>query len=62
MVLDGLDVPLSLKIEVVTNYLTKPEYSFKQASISIFVDHGTQMLITSVLMVLLEALGHVCDP
>ena len=43
-------------------YLTKPQYSYKQASISCFVNHGPQMLTASVLMVLFEPLGHVCDP
>ena len=32
------------KMEVVTNQLTKPQYSNKQASISCFVNHGPQML------------------
>jgi len=52
MVLEGLDHPLSQKIKVVTNHFTKPQYSFKQASISCFVNHGPQMSTTSVLMVL----------
>ena len=42
--------------------MINPQYSFKQASISFFVDRGLQMLIALVLMVLFEALGHVCDP
>ena len=50
------------KMEVVTYYLTKPQYSYKQASISCFVNHGPQMLTASVLMVLFEPLGHDCDP
>ena len=33
MVLDGLDQPLSQKMETVTYHLTKPQYTFKQASI-----------------------------
>ena len=40
----------------------KPQYSYKQTSISFFVNHGPQTLITLVLMILFEALGHVCDP
>ena len=47
---------------VVTNYLTEPLYSYKQASISRFVDHGLQMLTASVLMSPFEPLGHDCDP
>ena len=50
------------KMKVVTYHLTKPRYSYKQASISFFVDYGPQMLITSILMVPFEALGRVCDP
>ena len=59
--MEGLDHPLSQKIEVITNYLTKPQYSYKQASISCFVNHGPQMLTTSVLMSLFEPLGQDCD-
>ena len=44
MVLDGLDHPLSQKMELVTNYLIKALYSYKQASISLFVNHGLQLL------------------
>ena len=61
MVLKGLDHSFSKKIEVVTCYLTKPQYSYKQASISCFVNHGPQMLTASVLMVLFEPLGYECD-
>ena len=50
------------KIEVVTYYLTNPQYSFKQVSISCFVNHGPHMLNASVLMVLFELLCHDCDP
>ena len=61
MVLNGFDRPLSHKMEVVTNYLTNSQYSYKQASIVFFKSHGPQMLNTSVLMVLFESFGHVCD-
>ena len=50
------------RMEVFTNYLTNPQYSYKQASISCFVNHGPQILTASVLMVLFEPLGHDCDP
>ena len=50
------------KMEVVTNYLTKLQYSYKKASISCFLYHGPQMLTNSVLMVLFEPLGHDYDP
>ena len=50
------------KIEKVTYYLTKRQYSSKQASIQVLANHGPQMLIISVLMVLCESLGHACDP
>ena len=56
-----LDHPLSQKIEVITNYLTKLQYSNKQASISCFVNHGPQMFTTPVLMSLFEPLGQDCD-
>ena len=49
------------KMEVVTFYLTKPQYSYKQVSISCFVNHGPQMLTASVLIVLFDPLGHDCD-
>ena len=42
--------------------MTKPQYSYKQASIPCFENHGPQMLTASVLMVLLEPFGHDCDP
>ena len=42
-------------------HFTKPQYSYKQASISCFVNSGPQMLTASVLMVLFEPLSHVCD-
>ena len=48
-------------MEVVTYYLTKPQYSYKQASITCFVNQGPHMLTISVLMDLFEPLGHVCD-
>ena len=62
MVFDGLDQPLYPKIKVVTCYLTKPQYCYKQAFMFGFVNHGPQMLTASVLMVLFEPLGHDCDP
>ena len=48
------------KIRIVTDYLTKPQYSNKQDSISYFVSYGLQMLTTSVSMVRFKSLGHVC--
>ena len=50
------------KMKVITYYLTKPQYSYKQAFISCFVNHGSQTLTASILMVLFESLGHDCDP
>ena len=47
-------------MKVVTDYLTKPQYSNKQDSISYFVSYGLQMLTTSVSMVRFKYLGHVC--
>ena len=41
--------------------LSKPQYTYKQVSISFFVNNGPQMWSTSVLMVLLKSLGHVYD-
>ena len=49
-------------MEAVTDYSTNLPYSYKQASISCFVNHGPQMLTASVLMVLFEPLGYDCDP
>ena len=49
------------KMERVTNFLTKTQYSYKQASISCFINHGSQMSTASVLMVLFEPLGYDCD-
>ena len=43
-------------------FLTQPQYSYKQASILCFVNHGPQMLTTSVLLVLFEPLPHDSDP
>ena len=48
------------KMKVVTYYLTKPQYSNKQYSISFFDSHGPQMLTTSVSMVRFRSRGHVC--
>ena len=62
MVLDGLDHPLSRKNGGSYKSLTRPQYSYKQASISRFVNHGPTMLTASVLMVLFKPLGHDCDP
>ena len=42
--------------------MTKPQYSFKQASISFFVNLDPQMLTSLVSMVLFDALGHDFDP
>ena len=41
--------------------MTKPQYSYKQAFIACFVNHGPQMLTGSVLMVLFEPFGHNWD-
>ena len=49
-------------MQVVTCFLTTPQPSYKQASISCLVNHGPQMLTASVLMVLFEPLGYDCDP
>ena len=62
MVLEGLDHPLSQKMNVVANHFTKARYSYKQASFSCFVDQGPKMLATSALMVLFKPLGNDCDP
>ena len=62
MVLDRLDRPLPRKMEVFAYNLTKPKYSYKQASISFFVNHGPRDLTTLVLMALFETFGNVCDP
>ena len=50
------------KMEVVDCCIPKSQYSYKQASISFFVNHGPQDQTTQVLMALFEALGNVCDP
>ena len=62
MVLDGLDHPLSRKNGGSYKLLTKPQYSYKQASISFLVNHGLQMLSTTVSIVLLESFGYVYNP
>ena len=62
MVLDKLDHPLFRKMEEVTFYLIKPQYSYKQASFSFLVNHSPQVLITSVSMTLFESLGYICNP
>ena len=61
MILDWFITYYPQKIEVVTNHMTKLHYSYKQASISFFVNQGPQMLAISVLMVLFESLGHDSD-
>ena len=43
-------------------FLTQPQYSYKQASILCFVNHGPQMLTISVLLVLFETLSHIVTP
>ena len=45
-----------------TYYFTKPQYSYKDASVSFFVCYGPQMLNTSIWMVLFESLGHGYNP
>ena len=62
MVLEGLDHSLTQKIEVFMCNVTKPQYCYKQASISCFINHGLQMLTASVLIVLFEPLGNDFDP
>ena len=39
IVFEWLDQPFSQKMEVVTNFLTKPQYSHKHSSILFFVKH-----------------------
>ena len=46
-------------MQVLSCYLTKPQYSYKQASILCFVNHGPQML--AILTDLFEPLGNDCD-
>ena len=58
----GLTALYPKKMEVVTNYLTNPQYSYNQASIVFSESHGSQRLNTTVLMVLFESFGHVYDP
>ena len=41
-------------MQVVTNYLTKPQYSYTQASISFLVNHGPQILTASVFITLFK--------
>ena len=57
-----LDHPFGLKIEVVVCYVTKPQYSYKQSSISLFVNQSLQILINSISMVLSESLVYTCEP
>ena len=49
------------KMEEVTYYLIKPQYCYKQASISFFVNHDLQMLATLISIVIVESLGHAWD-
>ena len=49
------------QMELLPDYLTKPQNSKKQASISFFVSQGPQMLTTSVSMVRFKSLGHVFE-
>ena len=42
--------------------MTKTQYSYKRASISFLVNHGPQILTTSVYMTLFQSLDRVCDP
>ena len=46
---------------VVAHYLTKAQYNYKQATISLFGEHDAQKLTNSVLIVVFKSLGHVCD-
>ena len=62
MVLDGLDHPLSRKNGGSYKLLTKPQYSYKQASISFLVNHGLKMLTTTVSIVLFESFGYAYSP
>ena len=62
MVLDGLDNPFSRQNWGSWLLYAKPQYSYKQAAIWIFVNYGRQLLTTSVLMVLVDALSLVCAP
>ena len=48
-------------MEEVTYYLIKPQYGYKQASISFFVNHDLQMLATLISIVIVESLGHAWD-
>ena len=48
------------QMELLPDYLTKPQNSKKQASISFFVSQGPQMLTTSVSMVRFKSSGHFC--
>ena len=49
-------------MEIVAYYLTKPQYNYKHASISLFLSHSPQLLTSSVWIVLFESLGHGCSP
>lgn len=59
--LDGLDSPYSLKMDVFTNCLTKPPYGYKQASTSFFVNHSPQILTISVFIILILFEVILCD-
>ena len=56
----GVDHPLSQKMKIVPDYLTKPQNSNKQDSISFFVGHGPQKLTILFSMVRFKSLGHDC--
>ena len=43
------------------DHLTKLQYSYKQVSISFFINQGPKILAASILMVLFEALSHIYD-
>ena len=43
-----IGLPIIPKIEVVTYYLTKPQYSYEQASITCFVNHGRRTKIAKM--------------
>ena len=53
-----IDRPLPPKNGGSYELLKKPQYSFKQASISFLVNLDPQMLTTLVSMVLFDALGY----
>ena len=52
----------SKKMEVLTCYFSKPQCSYKQASISCFVNQGLHVISASVIMILFEPMCHDCNP